>query len=317
MIGGGAASTTPVCVIIRATRGDQRTVAGTLADIAGRVRETGGGAPAVAVFGEVVGLAGELAAGRRPLAGRRIVVTRSRAQAGKLTAALRDSGADVMEMPLIRREPAPDLREFAELVQDAHGYEWIVFTSANGVDAFFGIFDKLYDDAREIGGARLAAVGAATARRIKERHYHIDLVAENFHAESLVETFLKETDVENVKILVVRPEETDNALAAGLGKAGAIVDEAIAYRTVPETEDRTRARERLAAEGADLVLFTSSSTVRNFFALKLPLPSGLEFGSIGPVTTRTLQEHGVTPAVEAARHDVEGLVEAVTKYFSR
>jgi len=316
MQAGGAASDLPVAVVRRATLGDQQVVRGRLDNIAAAAAAAGLTPPCLVVFGEAAA-AGRALPCTRPLSGRRIVVTRSRTQAGRLSAALRDLGAEVLEMPLIRRDPPPDLREFAELVQDAHAYEWIVFTSANGVDAFFGIFDKLYDDAREIGGAKFAAVGAATAQRIKERHYHVDLVAGDFHAESLVRAFRKETDVENVKILVVRPEESGGLPAAGLGQMGAIVDEAIAYRTVPETGDRTRARERLAAEGADLVLFTSSSTVRNFFALKLPLPSGLKFGSIGPVTTRTLQEHGARPAVEAARHDVEGLVEAVTAYFAR
>ena len=318
MIKGGAPAQTPAAVIHQATRGDQQTVAGTLGDIAARAREAGLAAPAVVVIGEVVALAPELlAAMARPLAGRRIVVTRSRAQASKLSAALRDLGADVYEMPLIKRDPPPDLREFAELVQDAHAYEWLVFTSANGVDVFFEIFDKLYDDAREIGGAKFAAVGAATAQRLKERHYHVDLVAENFHATSLAEAFRQQTDVENVKILVVRPEETSGELASALSKMGAIVDEAIAYRTVPETGDRTRARERLVSEGADLVVFTSSSTVRNFFALKLPLPSDVKFASIGPVTTRTLKECGGRPAVEAERHDVPGLVEAIQSYLSR
>jgi uroporphyrinogen III methyltransferase/synthase len=318
MMSGGAAKDTPAAATRWATRGDQQVVKATLGDIADRVREAGMLPPAVVVFGDVVKLSEKLAwTAARPLFGRRIVVTRSRAQSGKLSAALRDLGADVYELPLIRREPAPDLREFAELVQDAHSYEWVVFTSANGVDAFFEIFYKLYDDAREIGGAKFASVGAATAQRIKDHHYHVDLVAENFHTESLAEAFKKETDVENVKILVVRPVETSGALAMELSKMGAIVDEAIAYRTVAETEDRTRARERLEAEGADLLVFTSSSTVRNFFGLKLPVPSGLKFASIGPVTTRTLKECGARPEVEAKRHDVPGLVEAITDYFAR
>jgi len=184
------------------------------------------------------------------------------------------------------------------------------------VDAFFEIFDKLYDDAREIGGAKFAAVGLTTAQSIKDRHYHVDLVAEDFHSESLAETFRKETDVENVKILLVRPEETSGSLAAALTKMGAIVDEAIAYRTVPETADRTRARERFIAEGADLVVFTSSSTVRNFFALKLPIPPGLELASIGPVTTKTLAEFKTKPSVEAKRHDINGLVEAIASHYA-
>lgn len=309
---GGARPDWPAAVVHRATMGDQQVMRGTISTIA--ALSTGLRPPAVVVFGRVA--APEYALGTsRPLSGRRIVVTRSRAQASRLSAALRDLGADVCEMPLIKREPPKDLREFAELVQDAHSYEWIVFTSANGVDAFFEIFEKLYDDAREIGGAKFAVVGEATARRLKDQRYHVDLVAEDFHAPSLAETFRKQTDIENVKILVVRPEETSGTLAADLSKMGAIVDEAIAYRTVPETEDRTGSRERFRHEGADLVVFTSSSTVKNFFALGLPQSSGLKFASIGPVTSKTLAEFGVKPSVEAKRHDINGLVEAISDFY--
>jgi uroporphyrinogen III methyltransferase/synthase len=318
MIAGGAAPATPAAAVRWATRGDQRVVRGNLGDIADRVAEAGLRAPAVVVIGEVADPRAVLDwTAANPLFGRRVVVTRSRVQASKLTSALRDLGADVYELPLIRREPPANLREFGELVQDAHSYEWIVFTSANGVDAFFEMFYKLYDDAREIGGVKFAAVGAATEARIKEHRFHVDLVAENFHAESLVETFRQKTDVENVKILIVRPEETRNVLAAELTKMGGIVDEAIAYHTVPETADRTRARERLSAEGADLMVFTSSSTVRNFFSQKIAYPAEMKFASIGPVTTKTLEEFGRKPALEAQRHDVEGLVEAIAGYFAR
>ena len=141
------------------------------------------------------------------------------------------------------------------------------------------------------------------------------MVAEDFHSESLAETFRKETDVENVKILLVRPEETSGALAVNLGKMGAIVDEAIAYRTVAETEDRTGARQRFIAEGADLVVFTSSSTVRNFFALKLPLPPDLKLASIGPVTTKTLTEFKTKPSIESKRHDINGLVDSIVAFY--
>lgn len=313
---GGTPADTPAAVVSHATRGDQQVVTGALGDIAARAREAGLTAPAVAIFGGVSGWSGKMPPAR-PLSGRRIVVTRSRAQASKLSSSLRDLGADVYELPLIRREPPANLREFGELVQDAHCYEWIVFTSANGVDAFFEIFYRLYDDAREVGGAKFAAVGAATEARVKDHRFHVDLVAATFHAVSLADAFRGKTDVENVRILVVRPEETSGELAAELGRMGAIVDEAVAYRTVPETEDRTGARARLVSEGADLVVFTSSSTVRNFFALNLALPSRVKFASIGPVTTRTLKESGAEPAVEAARHDVPGLVEAITEHFAR
>ncbi len=312
---GGAAPDLPVAVVRRATMGDQVTVRAPLAEIAARVAAEGLRPPAVVVFGAVASADHALLC-PRPLTGRRIVVTRSRVGASKLAGALRDLGADVYEMPLIKREEPENLREFAELVQDAHSYEWIVFTSANGVDAFFEIFYKLYDDAREIGGARLAAVGAATAQRLKDHHYHVDLVAGDFHSESLAATFRKETDVENVKMLVVRPAETSGKLGVELTKMGAIVDEAIAYRTVPETADRTHARQRFEQEGADLVVFTSSSTVRNFFALKLKLPADLKLASIGPVTTKTLVELGAKPSIEAKQHDISGLLESIVAHYT-
>lgn len=312
---GGAAPDLPVAVVRRATMGDQVTVRAPLSEIAARVAAAGLRPPAVIVFGAVAAADHALLC-PRPLTGRRIVVTRSRVGASKLAGALRDLGADVYEMPLIKGEKPENLREFAELVQDAHGYEWIVFTSANGVDAFFEIFYKLYDDAREIGGTKFGAVGAATAQRIKDWHFHVDLVAEEFQAKSLATTFRDYTDVENVKMLVVRPAETSGGLALELTKMGAIVDQAIAYRTVAERTDRTRARQRFAEEGADLVVFTSSSTVRNFFALKLKMPKGLQFASIGPVTTGTMAEFQVKPSIKAKQHDINGLIQAISTFYA-
>lgn len=317
LMAGGAPASLPAALVRRATGGDQEVVRAPLGEIAAEAARRGWKPPSVAVFGDAASEAAALSWTQwLPLFGRRIAVTRSRMQASKLSAALRHLGADVLEMPMIKHAPPEDLRGFAELVQDAHTYEWIIFTSANGVDAFFGIFRKLYDDAREIGGAKFAAVGAATAARIRDNHYQVDMVAENFHAGSLLETFRDKVDVENVKILIVRPAESAGVLAAGLSKMGAIVDEAFAYRTEPESDDRTGARERLAAGGADLVVFTSSSTVRQFFEQK---PAGKDlppFASIGPVTTKTLAECGAKPVVEAGRHDIDGLVEAIRAHFA-
>src|SRR5439155_1240299 len=164
-----------------ATTERQETLIGTLENIAQRVAEAEFEAPAVAVFGDVVALRKDLNwYERRPLSGKRIVVTRTRNQAGALTSQLRALGADVFELPTIRIEPPTDLREFAELVQDAHQYDWIVFTSPNGVDAFFQIFYKLYDDAREIGAAKIAAIGPATAQRVRDFRLHVDLQPEEF-----------------------------------------------------------------------------------------------------------------------------------------
>jgi uroporphyrinogen III methyltransferase/synthase len=201
-------------------------------------------------------------------------------------------------------------------VQDAHIYDWIVFTSANGVDAFFDIFFKLYDDAREIGGARIAAIGPATAQRVKDFHLHVDLQPEEFVAEAIAKAFQKESSMENLRILLVRAEKARDVLPKELSALGAIVDEALAYRTVPETRDITGARRRLSEEGADLITFTSSSTVENFLELGLPWPKGMQIASIGPITSKTARDRGLKVAVEAHRHDIDGLVQAIREFFA-
>ena len=316
MLAKGMRRDLPVALIRWATTGRQETLVGTLENIGERVAKSGFTAPAVAVFGEVVALRKQLNWFEdQPLSGKRIVVTRTRTQAGILSEQLRALGADVIELPTIRIEPPSDLRAFAELVQDAHGYDWIVFTSPNGVTAFFDLFYKLYDDAREIGGARIAAIGGATAQRIKEFRLHVDLQPEEFVAEALVREFRKEGGVENLRILLARAEKARDLLPKELSALGAIVDEGFAYRTVPETRDDIGARRRLLEEGADLITFTSSSTVENFLALGLPWPAKMQVASIGPVTSKTARERGLEVAVEARRHDIPGLVEAVRKFF--
>ncbi|MEY2529491.1 MAG: uroporphyrinogen methyltransferase / synthase [Verrucomicrobiota bacterium] len=318
MMANGVRKDLPVALIRWGTTGRQETLVGSLENIAQRARGADFAAPAIAVFGEVVTLRDELNwFENRPLSGKRIVVTRTRKQAGVLTEQLRALGADIIELPTIRIEPPTDLRAFAELVQDAHGYDWIVFTSPNGVNAFFDLFYKLYDDAREIGGARIAAIGPATAQRIKDFHLKVDLQPDEFVAESLVREFRKEGDVENLRILIARAEKARDLLPREFSALGAIVDEGFAYRTVPETRDDTGARRRLLEEGADLITFTSSSTVENFLALGVPWPANMQVASIGPVTSKTARERGLEVALEARRHDIPGLVEAIRKFFSK
>lgn len=318
MIESGARADLPVALVRSGTTGSQQTLVGRLDDIAKRAAAEGFQPPAVAVFGEVVALREKLQwIENRPLSGRRIVVTRTRQQAGELSGRLRLLGADVIELPTIRIEPPSDLRAFAELVQDAHAYDWIVFTSPNGVSAFFDLFYKLYDDAREIGGARIAAIGPGTAARVKSYHMHVDLQPEQFIAEAVVKAFEKEGGVENLRILLARAEQARDVLPKRLSAMGAIVDEGFAYRTVPETRDATGARRRLEAEGADLITFTSSSTVENYLSLNIPWPAGMQVGSIGPITSKTARERGLTVAFEARQHDIPGLVEATEKFFQR
>jgi uroporphyrinogen III methyltransferase/synthase len=310
----GMAADTPVALVRWATTGRQETLTGTLADIAARVAAANFKAPAVAVFGEVVSCREALNwFEKRPLFGQRVAVTRTRKQAGALIERLRALGADAYELPTIRIEPPENKREFYELVVDAHTYDWLVFTSPNGVDAFFEAFYTVFKDARSLGGVRIAAIGPATAEKVRSYRFEVDLQPEKYVAEEIVKAFQAETTVENLKILLARAENAREVLATELTRLGAIVDEAIAYRTVPETEDVAGGIARFREEGADWITFTSSSTAENFAALKLPLPERLKTASIGPITSATMRQLGLDVDVEAKVHDIPGLVAAILK----
>lgn len=315
LIAHGEAPGTPVALIRWATTGRQRTIVGTLKTIADLAEKEGFSSPAVAVIGDVVQERARINwFESRPLFGKRIVVTRTREQAGDLSARLLEQGADVVELPTIRIEPPREAGEFAQLVTDVHTYDWVVFTSPNGAERFFEAFYAAYGDARSFGKPRIAAIGPRTAKMIAAYRFATDLLPERFVAEGLIEAFRKES-IESQTVLWVKAEETRDVIHEELTKQGAIVDKCVAYRTVPETEDPTGAAQRLREEGADLVTFTSSSTVENFFKLGIPWPDGCRAASIGPVTSETLRAHGHEPAVEAAQHDIPGLVEAILAAF--
>lgn len=313
----GAKPDTPMALVRWATHGCQQTLVGTLSDIAAKVKAVGFKAPAVAVIGDVVTEREQLNwFENRPLFGKKIVVTRTRRQAGVLSKKLMQLGAEVIELPTIRIEPAEDQMEFGQLVQDCHTYEWIVFTSPNGVDAFFTMFDKLYNDSRSIGGARIACVGPGTAEKVRARHLAVDLMPEkDFVAEGLVKAFDEFQNMENVNVLWVRGAETREVIANGLTGMGAIVDEAIGYRTVAETEDNLEALALLKEEGADMITFTSASTVTHFMELKVPLPKNCKIASIGPVTSAAIKAHGLKVDVEAKESTMSALAEAVAKFW--
>lgn len=314
----GASPDTPVALVRWATRGNQQTLTGTLSNIADRVKAAEFKAPAVCVIGDVVTERERINWFEdRPLFGRRIVVTRTRHQAGGLTKQLSQLGADVIELPTIKITQPTNLLEFGELVQDCHTYDWIIFSSPNGVDAFFTMFYKLYNDARSIGGAKIACIGPGTADKVKSYHLAVDLMPDKYVAEGLVAKFKKDESIENLKVLWVRAEEARDVIAKELTKMGAIVDEALAYRTVPEREDNQSAIARMTEEGADIITFTSSSTVDCFFDLKLELPKGIKIASIGPVTSQTLKARGLKIDIEAKEHSIPGLVAAIEKHFGK
>ncbi len=314
----GAAAETPVALVRWATRGNQQTLVATLGTIADKVKETGFKAPAVCVIGDVVKERENINWFEdRPLFGKRIVVTRTRHQAGGLTKELSKLGADVIELPTIKVVEPQNPMLFGELVQDCHTYDWIVFSSPNGVDAFFTMFYKLYSDARSIGGVRIACIGPGTAEKVKQYHMAVDLMPDKYVAEGLVKKFKDDYNIEHQTILWVKAEEAREVIGTELTKQGAIVDEGIAYRTVRETEDNQSAIARMNEEGADIITFTSSSTVDCFFELGLELPKGVKIASIGPVTSETLRKRGLRVDIEAKEFSIPGLVKAIETYCAK
>jgi len=316
LVSNGADIHLPVALIRWGTTGRQETLLGELGSIV--AASDGFQPPAVAVFGRVVELREKLRwFEQRPLFGKRIVVTRSRKQSSALSGKLRILGADVYELPTIRIEPPENLRAFGELVRDAFQYDWLIFTSVNGVEAFFDMFYRLYNDSRSIGNVKIAAIGPATAQRIKDFHLAVDLQPKEFVAEAIISELLQFGSVDNLRFLLARAEGAREFLSKRLTELGAIVDEAIAYRTVPETTDPSGGLDRFRAEGADLITFTSSSTVENFLVLQLRLPGTLKTASIGPITSETMRKNGLKVDVEAAKYDIDGLVGAIVGLYAK
>lgn len=316
LIAAGQDSSTPAAAVQWAATPRQRCITATVGTLADAVEQAGLSSPAVVVIGDVVSEAPRLDwYSKLPLAGKRIVVTRTREQASALSSRLAELGADVMELPTIRITDPTDRRDFAQAVVDCPHYDWLIFSSPNGVKRFFRAFFAVYEDIRELGGARIAAVGPGTAAELKKVGLMVDVMPKKAVAEELIAEFDRKGEefggVANVTMLWVHSEKGRDVIYRELMKRQAIVDECIAYNTVPETEDPGGTKNRLREEGADIITFTSSSTVRNFMALQIPIPEGCRIVSIGPVTTSTLKEYGLTPDAEAETHDIPSLVQAV------
>jgi uroporphyrinogen III methyltransferase / synthase len=289
----------PAAVVARGTLPGQHVVSATLGDIAERAAEAGVEAPAVTVVGPVAGLREALAwVERRPLHGQVVAVTRARAQASGLAARLSALGAEVVEAPVIRIEPRP-------VEVDLEGYSLVCFTSPNGVAL---VMDAIHD-ARDLAGATVAAIGPGTAAELERRGIRADVVPERSVAEALVDA-LQEVPVEGQRVLVARAAEARDVLPDALRERGAEVNVLALYDTVAEPlDDDTRS----ALARASYVTFTSSSTVRFFLEAGGEVPAAARIVSIGPVTSQTAREHGLEVHVEAERHDIDGLLDALAK----
>jgi uroporphyrinogen III methyltransferase/synthase len=299
LIEAGRPADEPSAVVERGTLPGQRTVTAPLAEIAEAA--SGVKPPAVTLVGPVARLREGLAwIERRPLHGRRVVVTRARAQASGLAATLRGLGAEVIEAPAIRIEPR-------SVEAALTGYDLVCFTSPNGVGLFFDALAARGEDARSLAGTQVAAIGPGTARELAGRGIQADFVPERSVAEALLEE-LGGFDVEGKRVLIPRAAEARDVLPDGLRERGAEVEVVALYDTVGEPLQAAVAE---AVTRADYVTFTSSSTVTRFLEATTGMPNGARVVSIGPVTSATAREQGLEVHVEADRHDIDGLVEAL------
>lgn len=313
----GVAEETPVAMIRWATTGRQKSIFGTLKTIAAVAEAADFKPPGLIVIGGVVDLHKELNwFEKRSLFGQSIVVTRTREQASQLSRELLERGADVLEIPTIRIVPPTNHQEITDALLELNSYDWLVFTSPNGVDMFFELFFKAFEDLRDIGGVRIAAVGPATASKLRQLHLKVDAMPQEFTAAKVAAAMEPLGSLENLRVLLLRAEAANRDLPEHLNEMGAIVDDIACYKNVPETEDRNGAAARLLETGADWITFTSSSTVENFHArfdlkqLTQRYPT-MRLASIGPETSKAIAALGLTPTVEAKEHTTAGLVKAL------
>lgn len=323
----GKPASTPVGVIEWGTLPTQKIVIGTLKDILRKTKKARIESPALTVIGEVVRLRRKLAwfsakrrggsanlfgGEKKPLHGKTVVVTRARTQASELVRKLKEAGAWVLELPTIQILPPSNPGKLDREIREIEKYDWIVFTSANGVESFFERVDRLGKDARIFSGRRIAAIGEATAEALRQKGLRADLIPPEFTSQSLFESLKKTGEISGKKFLLVRADIAPPDLRKNLEKEEADVVEVEGYRTKPVSEGKKGWFAELRQGKIDYVTFTSSSTVRNFFK-RIPAPLRkrirTRFISIGPVTSRTLREYGFRPAREARVHTIQGLID--------
>lgn len=316
LIENGRGVDTPIALIRWGTRSEQETLTGTLADIVEKAQIAGFKAPAITVVGSVVNLREKLRwFDNRPLFGKHVLVTRSRDQASALSDLLREHGAEPVEFPVIKICPIEPVA-----IPDVSAYDWLLFTSANGVRETVNYLLITDRDIRALAGPKIGAIGPKTAEELTNLGIHVEFTPTEFVAEAVVDQF--PTDPAGQNILILRATEARELLPEKLIERGASVDVVPIYRTELERSDGDKVRDMLANGELDIITFTSSSTVKNFLELigedaARTLPPTVKIACIGPITAQTAAEHGLTPDITAGSYTIEGLVDAILQDLTR
>jgi len=314
----GLPATTPAAIVHWGTTAAQRTVVGTIATLADTAEAQKIGSPAVTVIGECASLRTHLAwAEQLPLFGRRIVVTRAADQSGGFPTRLRDYGAEVIEFPTIAFAPPTSYEALDRAIDEASRFDWIIFTSARGVDAFIDRLRSRGVDLRAIGNAAIAAIGPATSARLRSYALSVSAMPSEYRAEAIIDALGRDR-IAGARILIPRAEIAREVLPEMLVAHGAReVVIAPAYRTiVPASSDTERVGALASARQIDLVAFTSSSTASNFHRMIGDPSLSIPAAAIGPITADTARKMGFEVVLTASDYTTEGLVAAIVSHFS-
>ncbi|WP_297570621.1 uroporphyrinogen-III C-methyltransferase [uncultured Anaerovibrio sp.] len=321
LINNGRKADTPVAIIRWGTKPGQKVWIGTLSTVADMAQREGIKPPCIILVGEVVKLRQSLTwfdnVAMKPLFGKRVLVTRARTQASKLTAALEEMGAECIEAPVIAvADPRDGYQELDGAIDRLAEYQWIIFTSTNGVEHFWSRLEYKKRDARALYGKKVCAIGAATAQALAEHGIRADVVPARYQAEGIVEA-LKNELAAGDNILIPRAAVARELLPAALSATGANVDVVPAYETIMGDLAADDLNEQLKKGDIDVITFTSSSTVVNLLKIvpSVELLKNVRLAAIGPVTAETMGKYGLRADIVAEEYTIEGLVESIRRYY--
>ncbi|WP_018248723.1 uroporphyrinogen-III C-methyltransferase [Orenia marismortui] len=320
LIAGGRNPKTPVALIRWGTRPEQKTLVGTLENIVEKVENDNFKPPAIIVVGEVVNLREDLNwFENKALFSKKIVVTRPTKQAKGFYQALLKEGAEVIKAPAIEIAPPVDYTNLDHSLEQLSTYDWIIFTSINGVKAVMKRLFELGKDVRALAGVKISAIGPKTAAEVESYGLRVDYIPDSYVSESILSGFEGE-DLSNKRFLLPRADIAREVLIEGLKDLGAKVNNVVAYRTIPGSGNENLTR-RLSEGEVDLLTFTSSSTVHNFIKYLgedyEELVSDVKVACIGPVTTQTAREYNLNIEIIAKEYTIEGLLAAIKTYYSK
>ena len=314
----GKSPDTPAALIRRGTTPSQQVLAGTLSSIAGLARTNHFKPPAILVVGPVVNLRDTLRwFDTKPLFGKGVVITRPERQADDLARLLAAQGANPIAFPTISITQPADWSELDRALSQLESYNWMIFTSANGVHFFFERLRQKGMDIRDLKGIKIGCIGPATARQIEDRGIRVDLVPEEFIAEGLLKSFAS-MNLSGKKILIPRASRARDILPEGLKNQGASVDVVTAYQTIQSGRKKEELSAYIDAGEVDVITFTSSSTVTNFVEIMgegFMLPAHVKIACIGPVTAATAEKAGFRVDIRQEEYTMEGLVQSLVNYF--